>query len=286
LSGAGERGRWAALTAVNLAAVIFGSAALFGRLDVSPAWIVAGRTAFAAAALVITARFVGASMTAPRERLPALAGTAVLLAAHWITFFAAVQAGGVAIATLTVSSFPLFTLLIEAARAQRRPRAVELASGAAIVVAVALLVRPSPQAAASVLAGAGYGLASAVLFAVFSLASQRLVEALGPLRMSLWQYGLVALMIAPALPFTRGPSGWTAWSALAALGVVGTALAHQLYLVGLRRLPAAVCGGLVTLEPVYAILLAALLFDEPVGLAVAASAVLIIGASLALLRSR
>lgn len=282
----GLEGRWAALAAVNLSAVIFGSAALFGRFELSPAWIVAGRTAFAAATLLATARFAGAPVGVSLARLPVLFATAVLLAAHWTTFFASVQAGGVAIATLTVSSFPLFTLLIEAARARRAPRALEVAAGAAIVAAVALLARPGPAAGGSVVAGAAYGLVSAVLFAAFSLVSQRLVEALGPLRLSLWQYGFVALMLAPALPFTPGPTGWRAWSALAALGVVGTALAHQLYLVGLRRLPAAVCGGLVSLEPVYAILLAALLFQEPAGATVAVSAVLIVGASLVLLRSR
>jgi drug/metabolite transporter (DMT)-like permease len=70
-----------------------------------------------------------------------------------------------------------------------------------------------------------------------------------------------------------------------ALGVIGTALTHQLYLFALRRLPASVCGGFVTLEPVYAILFAALLFGEQVQPMVLVSAALIIGASLLLLRN-
>jgi hypothetical protein len=37
--------------AINIAAVIFGTAALYGKLDVSPFWIVAMRSGFGALAL-------------------------------------------------------------------------------------------------------------------------------------------------------------------------------------------------------------------------------------------
>src|SRR4051812_43740009 len=42
---------WPALVAVNIAALIFGTTALFGRIEASPVWIVAGRGFFACAAL-------------------------------------------------------------------------------------------------------------------------------------------------------------------------------------------------------------------------------------------
>ena len=41
------------LTAINIAAIIFGSAALYGKLNVSPFWIVAMRGIFAAITLLI-----------------------------------------------------------------------------------------------------------------------------------------------------------------------------------------------------------------------------------------
>ena len=40
------------LIAINIAAVIFGSAALYGKLDVSPVWIVAMRGIFASGTLL------------------------------------------------------------------------------------------------------------------------------------------------------------------------------------------------------------------------------------------
>jgi drug/metabolite transporter (DMT)-like permease len=66
------------------------------------------------------------------------------------------------------------------------------------------------------------------------------------------------------------------------LGVVTTALMHQLYLFALARLSATTCSGFVALEPVYAVVFAALLFGEPVTVWVALSGALIVGASLTL----
>jgi hypothetical protein len=49
----GRATSWTALAAVNIAAIVFGTTALFGKLDVSPVWIVAGQGAFAAITLLI-----------------------------------------------------------------------------------------------------------------------------------------------------------------------------------------------------------------------------------------
>jgi drug/metabolite transporter (DMT)-like permease len=276
-------GRLAGLIAINVTAVLFGAIALFGRIEASPVWIVAGRMAFAA--LVLAA--VGAvrrTLVRPRRRhLAPAAVSGALLALHWITFFWSAKAGGVAIATLTVSAFPLFTILIDAARLRKAPAAVEVIGCLAIMIAIALIARPDAQSP-GIMVGTGAGLASAALFSFYSLASRRLMDEVGPLNLSLAQYVLACLMLAPALAFFRPVEGAGSWVALAALGVFGTALSFQLYLFALTRLPASVCGGFVCLEPIYAIVLAALIFHEPVTPMVIVSAAIIVAASLALLR--
>jgi drug/metabolite transporter (DMT)-like permease len=269
--------------AVNVAAVIFGSTALFGKLDVSPVWIVSGRGAFAAATLYALSYIRRASLRVERTDAMSIASTSALLALHWVTFFIAVQRAGVAVATLTFATFPLMTLLIDASLTRRRPAFVEMASGGAIVAAVFLLVGPGLPAIATAREGALIGLLSALCFALFSIGAQRLAHSVNAIALSLYQNGAVALLLLPALAFAPRPPQGGDWLALAGLGVVATALMHQLYFYALRRLPAAVCGGFIALEPVYAILFAALLFAEAVTPLVAVSAALILGASFLLL---
>jgi len=74
------------------------------------------------------------------------------------------------------------------------------------------------------------------------------------------------------------------WLSLMALGVFNTAVMLLLYLYALKRISANTCSGFVALEPVYAIVFAALLFNEPVTSWIVVSIILIIGASLTLLK--
>lgn len=129
------------LIAINVAAVLFGTAALYGKLNLSPLWIVAARGAFASVALIAFGSLRGGLQGLPSGRqLKSLLVTGSLLAIHWLTFFASVQVAGVAVATLTFAAFPLFTVLLESLRAGRRPSVLETGAGFAIVAAVALLV--------------------------------------------------------------------------------------------------------------------------------------------------
>jgi len=273
----------AGLVAVNIAAVVFGSTALFGKLEVSPIWIVVGRAAFAAITLLILAVVYRLPFRAHRTDLAKVGLTGLFLALHWVTFFTSVQEAGVAVATLTFATFPLFTVLIDARARQQLPTIIEVGAGLAIILAVSLLVGRGLSDGAVARNGAIVGLLSALFFALFSVSSQRLGQKLNPVVLSVYQNMVVVLFLAPGLPFAARIPSVHDWLIIAALGVIATALMHQLYFFSLKRLPASVCGGFVALEPVYAIIFASVLFSEPIGAMIVFSGALIIGASLLLL---
>ncbi len=272
------------LIAINIAAVVFGSAALYGKLDISPFWIVGLRAGFAALALSVFGYFKKESIgVSSRDQWPPLLITGSILAVHWLMFFASVQISGVAVATLTFAAFPLFTVVIETFFERRRPRWAEIVAASAIIFAVSLLVKPANDNGN--LLGIGAGIASAVTFAWFGYASKNLAKALSPRRISLLQNAVVFVLSAPCLFFAAPqPSHAAEWLWLILLGVVTTALMHQLYFYALKRLSASTCSGFVALEPVYAILFAAMIFQEPLTPWVGASALLIVGASFVLLK--
>ena len=273
------------LIAINLAAIIFGTAALYGKLDISPFWIVMMRGTFASIAIAAVGLLSGGLGLFPTiAQLRSLIVTGLLLAIHWVTFFESVQLAGVAVATLTFAVFPLFTVLLVTMKARRRPSLLELGAGLAIVLAVALLVDAKDSDAQ--LIGAIVGLGSALSFAVFGIKAQILTTEIQPLMVSLIQNLTVALCLTPTLVFSSpAPHTTTDWLCLMLLGVVTTAFMHQLYLFALKRLSATTCSGFIALEPVYAIVFAAIFFGEPLTLWVVVSAALIIGSSIVLLRA-
>lgn len=269
--------------AINIAAVIFGTAALYGKLDVSPFWIVAMRAGFGALALGLVGAYTASLWSFPVSSWGVLGLSGFLLAAHWLTFFTSVQLAGVAVATLTFATFPLFTVVVEAAQRRCLPRPAELTVGVVIVIAVALLVEPS--GGERNVGGAVAGLASALTYALFWRVSQRLGTSVSPATISFCQNGIVFALLAPTLFFADpAPARPVEWLSLMALGVFNTAVMLMLYLYALKRISANTCSGFVALEPVYAIVFAALLFNEPVTPWIVVSIVLIIGASLTLLK--
>lgn len=271
------------LIAINLTAIIFGTAALYGKLDVSPIWISAIRGALGALVLAmlggLSARLLKLS-TATWGRLW-LSG--LLLAGNWLTFFWSVQLGGVAIATLTFSSFPLFTVLVEAISQRRAPHPIELLASGIIILAVALLVQPGSEGNQGL--GALVGLSSAAVYALFWRVAQGLGEQLSAASISFSQNVIVFVLLVPLLFWAApAPAGLSDWLALSGLGIVNTAIMLLLYLYALQHLSASTCSGFIALEPIYAISLAALLFNEPITPWIIASCALILGASMLLLR--
>ncbi len=273
------------LVAINITALLFGTAALFGKLALSPFWIVGARASFAAITLLVWLR-IGSGMRlapVPRELWPAAIASGVILTLHWLSFFTVVQRGGVAIATLTFASFPLFTVLMEAWRNRRLPLLVEVAAGATIILAVSLLVAPTGGRTTAIAALVGIG--SAACYAAFWHVSNTLNARLPAVTICFYQSIVVALLALPMLPLVSpGPAKPMQWLLLVWFGVVNTALAPILYLYALRRLSPSICSGFVALEPVYAIVLAACLFHDPISAWTIVSGLLIISASYVLLR--
>ncbi len=241
------------------------------------------RAGFGALALGLIGGYTRSLWSFPVSSWGILGLSGFLLTAHWLTFFTSVQLAGVAVATLTFATFPLFTVIVEAAQARRLPRPTEFMVGVVIVVAVALLVEPS--GGERNIGGAVAGLVSALTYALFWRVTLRLGMSVSPAAISFCRNGIVFALLTPTLFFANPmPARPVEWLSLMALGVFNTAIMLRLYLYALKRISANTCSGFVALEPVYAIIFAALLFNEPVTRWIVVSIVLIVGASLTLLK--
>ena len=270
--------RFRGLVAINITGVIFGTAALFGKLPVSPLWIIGVRTVVATLTMLLWGYLTRELRAIPRRHWPAIAASAVVMSVSWVLFYSTVQSGGVAVATLTFATFPLFALIIDSWHLRRRPRPIELIAAGAIFGAVYLVVDPSPSSSAhwGVVAGIG----SAMLYALYWHLSRSLRPALSETMVTISQSALIAISVLPLLPFaSRPPTHLMEWGALVWFGAVNTALASQLYFYALRHLSASSCGAFVAIEPVYAITFAAVIFHEPLSSRTFVSGAVILAAS-------
>lgn len=275
-----------ALAALHVAVALFGFAGLFAKwIPWDPVAIVLGRTCVAA--LVLAAMAVVRDGAIARPGL-ALVPNGVLLAVHWVAFFAAIQASSVAVGLVGFASFPLFTPLVERA-CLGTPLTRRALRDGVLVTAGLLLVVPEWSFASATVRGLAWGVLSGFTFALLAVRTRRLRATRSAAEVALWQNAIAALCVAPwvALHGTGGPVTWETVAWIVALGVVCTALAHGLFAASLAHVSAATAAIVVALEPVYGIALAALLQDAwPTARTLAGAAVLVTVAALASRRAR
>jgi len=250
-----------ALVFLHVAVALFGVAGLFGAwLPLPPVAIVLGRTAVATLALGVVA-------VATRTWGPPTAGLAlngVVLAAHWVSFFAAIQASSVAVGLIGYASFPLWTLVLERISGERRGTRRDLAV-AMLVVAGLLFTVPRFASHEPVVVGLAWGLASGATFAWLAVRNRGFMRAHPARSIALWQNAFAAACLVPVVLLADAAGRWPSSRDLVlivALGVVCTALAHTLFVASLASVTAHTASVVAALEPAYGIALAAALLGE------------------------
>jgi drug/metabolite transporter (DMT)-like permease len=256
------------LYALHLSVLLFGAAGLFGRaLTLSPFLIVAGRTFFASVSLLTVLVFSGELRAGRIRSMPApgamtrLIAPGVLLAFHWFSFFHSIQLTSVAVGLLTFSSFPAFVILLELIIFGKKLTPLGIFGTAGVLLGLILIV-PVSASDFSASYGAAWGILSGFSFALLSIANRELVRDYSPLQLGLLQNSIAFLIIIPFTDLSAGSPGSTELALLAVLGIFCTALAHTLFISSLSVIAASTAAQISTLEPVYGILFAWLLFGE------------------------
>jgi drug/metabolite transporter (DMT)-like permease len=247
--------------ALHLAVLLFGAAALVGQATtLDSGALTLGRCVVAAPVLLMLASSRRRS-GAPWPGILHLLGTGLLLALHWMAFFHAMRLGGVPVALLAYASFPAFVLLLDRALpdpdwpkptlGRQLIQLVLLAAGLALLAGDGATSARWEALASGLLAGAS--------FAVLARWNAWLRRSHGAVELTGLQLAVAALVLAlPHLPDLVDATPRD-WGLLLVLGLACTALGHALFLHALKRVPPFQAGVAAGLEPVYGLLLAALL---------------------------
>ena len=192
-------------------------------------------------------------------------GAGVVVALHWLTFYGAIKLSNASVAASCMAIAPIFMAVVEPRIARRSFDPRELVIGVVALPGVALVVGGTPGA---MRAGILVGVLSALLVAIFGSLNKRFVERAGPLLMTWVELaagtvflGVVALVMPGHGQVFTLPGGRDL-ALLATLSIACTLLPFTLSLRALRHTSAFTAQLAVSLEPVYAILLAIVLLGE------------------------
>jgi len=256
---------------IHLCVALWGFTAILGKLISLPALpLVWWRMGLVVLALMLVPRvWRGLRALAPRLLL-VYCGIGVLVALHWLTFYGAIKLANASVAATCMAFATVFTALVEPRLARRPFSRRELALGVLVLPGAAMVVG---GVSTDMHAGIAVGAVSALLVAVFGSLNKRLVDRADPLTVTAIELGAGALALAalaPLMPLLfpafAGPllvapaPADAAWLLL--LAGACTLFPFALSLVALRHMSAFSAQMALNLEPVYAIVLAAVLLSE------------------------
>jgi drug/metabolite transporter (DMT)-like permease len=186
-------------------------------------------------------------------------------ALHWVTFYASIKLANVTIALTCLSTTALIASLIEPLILKKRFDLVEIFLGLFAIAGILIIYNTHLQFSIGIVVG----LLSAVLTVLVSVLNKKIVDVYQPEQITLYQLtggfaGLTTLLPLFQLFFPEtwsAPGGWDLlW--LIILSWACTILTFFLYIRALKKISAFTMNLTLTLEPIYGIILAFLIYKE------------------------
>ena len=185
---------------IHSSVILFGLSGIFGKwITLSPFIIVLGRVFFAAIVLYLASRILKISLKVnSRKDLFALSLIGIVLSIHWVTFFQSIQISTVAIATLTFSTFPIFTTFIEPYFFKEKIKLIDIIFAALTAIGVAIMI-PSLDLSNNFTQGVIYGMIAAITAAIMTVLNRKYVLNYHSVTVSIYQNIAATLVLLPFL---------------------------------------------------------------------------------------
>jgi len=192
----------------------------------------------------------------------------LLVGLHWLCFYGAIKLSNASIAVATMATTSFFAALIEPILLKKKMNWYELGLGILILPGMALVVGNIDW---DMRIGFGVGVIGALLGALFSSLNKKVLDNMPPppLVITFVELFAATCICSLILPFMLWQSPETQvlpsaqdWIWLLVLVLVCTLLPYYLSLQAMRHISAFATNLTINLEPVYGVLLAALLFRE------------------------
>jgi drug/metabolite transporter (DMT)-like permease len=190
--------------------------------------------------------------------------TGIIIALHWITFFKAIKVSNISIALVMMSTGAFFTSLIEPLFFKRRIKVVEIVLGLIVIAGLYVIFNFETQYYLGII----YALISAFLAALFSVLNGIFIKKTDADVISFYQLFFGVAFVTVFLFFTNSFTAdffilkTSDWVYLLILSSVCTAYAFIASVKLMKHLTPFTVMLTINLEPVYAILLALLIFGD------------------------
>lgn len=267
---------------LHFATLLLGMNAVFAKFIHWPAYIlVFARSLIAFLGLLLFLRFTKQSLklSSFREYVVLLL-LGLVMAAHWLTFFYAVQITSVTLAVVANFTFPVMTVFLEALWDKNSLKVSSFLSAILVLFGVYLVV-PSFDVNDAATFGVLISLMSAFLYALKNVLTRQYAAKHSSTVIMAYQMMVTVLVL---IPFSGQIFNLehrsVDWYSILYLGILGTAVGHTIFTTAIMKIKVSAASVITSLQLVYSIVAAAILLGEIPSFTTICGALLIMAVSM------
>ncbi|WP_231854781.1 DMT family transporter [Zobellia galactanivorans] len=247
---------------INLAMLLLSTSGPFGKFIALPVPVTIGIRAFITLALLfLYCRFKGISFgLSSKDRSPIII-SGILMGGHWLAYFVALQMSNVAIGMLSLFTYPVITAFLEPLFLKTRFQKMHLVLGFLVLCGIYFLV-PDFSFDNSYTIAIGFGMFSALCYAVRNLILKTKVDRYQGSVLMVYQMVIICLMLIPAFFYYDLEAVPDQWKGLLGLAVITTVFGHTMFINCFKYFSITTISILSSVQPVYGILIGALVLSE------------------------
>ena len=253
---------------LHIAIFLWGFTAILGdliSLDAIP--LVWWRVLLTSLSIVFLIPLIKNINSLSRKTILRFAGIGMIIGLHWILFFASIKLSNPSIALICMATGSFFTAILEPIMLKQQMKGYEILLGLMIVPGMLMIVNSTEL---SMMNGIWAGIGSALLAAIFTVLNKKYIDDIEPRIMTFLEMSTAWLMVSLMLPvvYWMDPSSFNMTPSLIDIGYLCvlaflcTTLAFILSLKSLKHISAFATNLSINLEPVYGIIMAAILLDD------------------------
>ncbi len=252
------------LLILHITVLVWGFTGVLGALiSINEAHLVWYRVLIAALSLFIYFKWAKISIKVSKTTFLKLFFTGAIVGLHWILFFGSIKASTISVAMVCLSSLTLFTAILEPLLNKTKISKLELVVGLFIIFGIYLIFKFETQYKTGIL----MGLASALCASLFSIINSKQVKNRAAPIISFYELLGAFIWISIYLAFTKGFNEGMSLNPkdflyLMILGTICTSVAYVAGVEVMKELSAFRVALITNLEPIYAIILALIIFGK------------------------
>ncbi|MGC6429906.1 MAG: DMT family transporter [Jejuia sp.] len=248
---------------LSFATLLISTSAVLGKyIDLPTPVIIWWRAALALIFLYIFCRFqkISLKLKTSKDKSTILI-SAVLLAAHWITYFYAIKTSNVSIGMLSLFTFPAITSILEPILTKTKFNVVHLLLAILVMLGIYILA-PEFNIENSDFQGVVWGIISAVLFSLRNIILKKGTTGYNGVMVMLYQLLIVTILLIPVLFLFDTSNIKTQYPYVIMLALLATAVGHSLLIKSFKHFSTSTASIILSTQPIFGIILAYIFLNE------------------------